>query len=88
MTKSLAYKMPVNKALARRAVVVVRIDPRSFEIRSRKDGELIATVRSVQGKKGKAYSYKLVKHGDPAELRVHKGFSSLGAVVDRVLKKV
>lgn len=83
MTKSTAYTKPIAKALDRHAVVVVRIDPRNFEIRSRKDGELVATVRSVLGKKGKAYSYKIVR-----DQRVHKGFTSLAAAVSRVLQKV
>lgn len=83
MAKSVRMTKPVFQGLDRHAVVVVRIDPRNFEIRDRRYGELLATVRSVKGAKGKAYSYKLVK-----EQRVHKGFQSLQACVSRVLQKV
>lgn len=97
MSKSTISKAPVSRltpskavklALDRHAVVVVRIDPRSFEVRDRRYGDLLATIRSVKGRRGKVYSYKLSRHSDPAAMRVHKGFQSLGACVQRVLEKV
>lgn len=72
----------VRKGLARSAVAVVRIDPRTYEVRVKGTRALVGMVRMVQGAGGKAYSYQIP--GDKA----HKGFASQRAAVERMLLKV
>jgi CYTH domain-containing protein len=72
----------VRKGLARSAVAVIRIDPRTYEVRVKGTRALVGMVRKIQGAGGKAYSYQIP--GDKA----HKGFASQNAAVARMLEKV
>jgi hypothetical protein len=73
---------PVRKGLARAAVVVVRIDPRKFEVRVKGTRELVGIVKRVNSGKGYAYAYQLM-----TEVKQHKGFGSQKAAVERMLSK-
>jgi hypothetical protein len=63
-------------------VVVVRLDPRTYEVRVKGTRALVGMIRAVKGAGGKAYSYQIP--GDKA----HKGFASQRAAVARMLEKV
>jgi len=71
-----------RKGLSRSAVVVVRLDPRTYEVRVKGTRALVGMIRAVKGAGGKAYSYQIP--GDKA----HKGFGSQRAAVLRMLEKV
>ncbi len=74
---------PVPKGLARAAVAVVRLTPRKFEVRVKGTRELVGLITKVQGAGGIAYAYQLMSEG-----KVHKGFASQKAAVERMLSKV
>lgn len=80
--KSTVPVKAVRKGLARSAVAVIRLDPRTYEVRVKGTRTLVGMIRMVQGAGGKAYSYQIP--GDKA----HKGFASQNAAVERMLSKV
>lgn len=72
----------VRKGLARSAVAVIRLDPRTYEVRVKGSRALVGMIRKVKGAGGVAYSYQIP--GDKA----HAGFGSQSAAVARMLEKV
>lgn len=81
--KALTPTKKTRKGLARSCVLVVREDDRNYKVFVKGSGALLGTVRRASGRKGKAYSYKLV-----SEARSHSGFGSQAAAVTRMLEKV
>lgn len=72
---------PVRKGLARSAVSVKSIGNRTFEVRVKGTLNILGHIRSSQGAKGKAYSYRIIGEAS------HNGFASQGAAVARMLEK-
>lgn len=79
--KSTKPAKPVTKGLARSAVAVIRIDPRTYHVVVKGSRQLVGIVRTVNGAGGKAYSYQI------PGAKAHKGFASQNAAVARMLEK-
>jgi len=79
--KAKAPLKPVKKGLARCAVSVRSIGDRTFEVRVKGTLHILGHIRSSQGAKGKAYSYRIIGEAS------HNGFASQKAAVDRMLEK-
>jgi hypothetical protein len=79
--KAKAPLKPVKKGLARCAVSVKSIGDRTFEVRVKGTLHILGHIRSSQGAKGKAYSYRIIGEAS------HNGFASQKAAVDRMLEK-
>lgn len=73
---------PVVKGLARSCVSVKSIGNRTFEVRVKGSLHILGYIRSSQGAKGSAYSYKLI-----GETKSHNGFASQKAAVTKMLEK-
>lgn len=80
-SKAKAPVKPVKKGLARSCVSVKYIGNRTFEVRVKGTLHILGHIRSSQGAKGKAYSYRII--GEQS----HNGFASQKAAVDRMLEK-